>query len=109
MNMKITEEDLKRIRKVLSDSYGSGEAAPLGAAWRAGVMDHIRTLPSREIPEAFGEQFYRIAWRLVPAVCILILITGFILFNSEFFPEYEMAKQFIEDPTAYTVARILGV
>jgi hypothetical protein len=107
--MKITEEDLKRIRKILSDAYGSGPAAPLGGAWRAGVMDHIRRLPSREIPAAFGEQFYRIVWRLVPAACILILILGITLFTTEFFPEYELAKQFIEHPTAYTVARLLGV
>jgi len=107
--MKIFNHDLEKMRTAFVTLSRLRESPDLDESWQKGVMNHLRTLERQGFQNGSEERFQRIAWRLIPAACLMIFILGFILIKVDFFPEYEMARQFIEDPTGYVVTKILGV
>lgn len=106
--MKISNQDLEKIRQSFITLSGAEKSPDLDMAWQEGVMNHLRILETRSFQNGSEEQFHRIAWRLIPAACLMIFILGYVLMKIDCFPEYEMARQFIEDPTGYMVTKIFG-
>ena len=107
--MKISRRDLEKMKKIFVALSRARKPPDLDDAWQERVMNHVRILEIPGMETGFEEQFRRIAWHLIPAACLMILLLGVALTTVDFFPEYEMARQFIEEPTRYLVTKILGV
>ena len=107
--MIISNRDLEKMRTAFVALSRLRKSPDLDESWEKGVMSHLRTLGRQGFQNGSEEQFQRLAWRLIPVACLMIFILGFILAQVDFFPEYEMARQFIENPTGYVVTKILGV
>ncbi len=107
--MKLSRRDLEKMKKIFVILSQARKPPNLDDAWQERVMNHVCTLETPGMEKGFEEQFRRIAWHLVPASCLMILLLGLVLTTVDFFPEYEMARQFIEEPTGYLVTKILGV
>ncbi len=107
--MKISRRDLEKMKIIFSLLSRARKPPNLDHAWQEKVMNHVRVLETPAMEKGFEEQFRRIAWHLIPSACLVILLLALALTTVDFFPEYEMARQFIEEPTGYLVTKILGV
>ena len=97
---RITDDDLDKLRKPLSEAYGYGEEGEVevSALWSVRVMGHIRSLPSIYPKTGYLENLQQLVWRLSPVAIALALMLGAAIFQLDFTSDYELAKVFAEDP-----------
>lgn len=107
--MKPLKDGETTLRKVLRAAYREKDAVHVDDLWQAKVMSHIRNLGPMNFRMDFSAIFRRLAWRLTPAVCFLILILFVVLINFDFTPEYELTKVYMTDTVTFVTEQLWGV
>ena len=86
------------LQKILQRAYFEKENTAIDDRWQAEAMRRIRAFGPLQLKASYFTVFGQFVWRLVPVVCVLILLltAGFI--KSGFISEYEMAKLYADYP-----------
>lgn len=100
---KQDNEKLDRIEKALQFAYQSQEDIQIKDGWQNNVMREIRKLHSPEAEPGVFRIFGKIAWRLIPVTCLLIVMVCAGLLVTDFSPEYEVASMYINSPFNYDI------
>lgn len=107
--MRSVQNDDGKLRDILTSVYRGREDVDVDDLWHERVMNHIRQIDIRNVREDFSSLFEWYIWRLVPLVCLLILVIVVSMLTLDLTPEYEMTKALINDPVDYIVGQFWGV
>lgn len=97
------------LQGALRRAYRERERVEIGEEWRSGLMERIRRSGVPEARQDFFLVFEHFLWRLTPAICLLIILLGVVLFKVGFFSDQEVFRQFLGDPMEKTMAQLFGL
>ena len=98
-NIKKTKLDL--IEKALKTSYYDKDNIVVANGWQSEVMREIRKTHFSGPEPAPFRCMGKLAWRLMPVTCTLLLLVCAGLLTTDFDPEYELAAMYINSPLDY--------
>lgn len=101
--MEKNTEKIDRLEKALKTAYQEGESISLKDGWQPDVMREIRRLHFSKAESNLLTVFARLAWRLIPITCLLIIMVSAGLLFTDFSPEYEAASMYINSPFNYDI------
>jgi len=98
--------DVEVMLRSLLEVYRNRAAAAVSDGWQAGVMRRIRNIgPLQPMPDRLV-LFARLVWRLAPAACLLVLVTGALLLKIDFTSGSNLLRSFFSDTAEITLAQL---
>ena len=107
--MKHLHRKYEALITILREAYFERENATVGEEWQENAMSRIRGLGPLAARPDFFTFFEQVFWRVIPATCILILISTAFLFKFDCFPEYDMAASLIYDTEKAILTQLFGL
>ncbi len=101
--MRRDKEVFEKLRKALIRAYHHEDKGEVDELWQARVMGYIRTMGPAALRVSYFEFFQAFLWRLVPAVCILIVIFAAIFVQMDVISDYEVAKILMGEPVEFAL------
>ena len=95
----IGEKELDKVLSVFKDVHHEKEKLHVSDTWQANAMRLIRNHAGASFKIVFFDFFQGVVWKLAPVSCILVLLLGFLMTQSNTLTDYELAKIFINDPS----------
>ena len=95
----IGEKELDKVLSVFKDVHHEKEKLHVSDDWQANAMRLIRNDAGEYFRPVFFDIFQQFVWKLAPVSCLLVLLLGLLVSQTDFLSDYEMAKIFINDPS----------
>jgi hypothetical protein len=90
MSRKTRISENEFLRKAFHDAYSAREKEmALTDNFRDQVMRRIRRIGPLQPAAGFWPAFEHLVWRLAPVSCLLVLVLGAFLMNTDFDPAYD--------------------
>lgn len=93
------EKELDKVLSVFKEVHQEKEKFHVSDNWQASAMKLIRNDAGADYQPDFFEIFQKFVWRLAPVSCILLILLGFLMSQSDILSDYELVKMFINDPS----------
>ncbi len=77
------ESRVNRLENVLKQAYSAKKNRQVGEEWQGNVMRQIRQMQSVQQKEPLIWGSGRLAWQMMPATCVLVLLVGGVFFLSD--------------------------
>jgi hypothetical protein len=110
--MKTAIKDFEKLQQALKTAHIDTEktASDLaGDAWRAQVMQSIRSVEPHDSQTDFFRLFETVVWRLAPAATLFLIVLSALVAGLDFIPEYEIVSIFIPETENLTIAQTFGL
>lgn len=96
---KTGEKEFNKIIRAFKQVYHEKEDFQVPDKWKSKAMNLIRKDARMQFQAGFLDTFQRFVWRLAPVSCVLLLLLGLIMSQTDILSDYELAKIFINDPS----------
>ncbi len=106
--MTVSKNDLKVILKIFRKAYYKKETAPSGDKWQSDAMRRIRNLGPIQSRKSIWIPFEQFFWRLVPAVCLMIIFLATVLYKMEVVPDFSVFQGLMNGEGELTISLRLG-
>lgn len=106
---QMDEKDFEKIINAFRSVYHEREKVHVGSDWQSNAMKLIRKDGGAYLQMGFFNTFQQLVWRLVPVSCILVMLLGILISQTNFLSDYEMAKIFISDPSDLSFISLYNV
>ncbi len=93
------EKEFDKVLGIFKEVYHEKENLCVSDNWQANAMRLIRNDEGERFQYSFFDIFQGFVWKLAPVSCILVLLLGFLMTQTNTLSDYEMAKIFINDPS----------
>ena len=104
--MKSPFSDVEAVLRALLQAYRGREAVEATDGWQAEVMRRVRNIgPLQPMPDRLM-LFTQLVWRLAPAACLLVIVTGALLLKFDFASGSNLLTSFFSDTTEITLAQL---
>ncbi len=110
--MRLFTGKLRKLEPIFRKAYGEKDnidSDKLDEVWQANVMRQIRQYGPLNDKKDLLLRFQRVAWRLAPVTCLLIIVLTIWAFQMDVTSEYEMAAFVFDDPMGFSVIELSGV
>ncbi len=107
--MKSPDNEHEAMEKIFNRAYVEKEKLDISDHWQLNVMRRIRNLGPVDTDTFSFIRFEKVVWRLTPAVCLLILILGAVLFRFEIVPESGLFQVLLNGEEELSISQFMGL
>jgi hypothetical protein len=106
---QLDEKGFEKIINAFRSVYHEKEKVHVDSDWPSNAMKLIRKDRGAYLQIGFFYTFQQFVWKLVPVSCILVMLLGILISQTNFLSDYEMTKIFINDPSDLSFISLYNV